>query len=372
MRVLALVPAVYDTSPGQRFRFEQWAPFLRHLGVQIAYEPFETDELHTVLYQRRCYWAKSRLALLAVARRISALKHIREFDVVYIFREAALLGPPIFENWVHRSNVPMVFDFDDAVWIPQTSGPNGKLVFLKCCGIRTRTACRNSAHVIAGNAYLAEFARQYNRKVTIVPTTIDVAKYTLRQKPQTDVPVIGWSGSFSTVPCLETIRGALMRLARSRRFRLRVIGTAEYQLGGADVQASAWRADTEIDDLRAIDIGLMPLPDDAWCRGKCGLKALQYMGLGIPAVVSPVGVNSTIVKDGESGYLATTEEEWVRKLDLLLSSPELRQKIGAAGRLTVEQEYSAQVHAPRVFNIFASVVNEQHATSERVACVDDR
>jgi glycosyltransferase involved in cell wall biosynthesis len=367
MRILALVPAVYDTSPCQRYRFEQWAPFLRNLGAQIAFEPFEDDGLHAIFYQRGYYWAKSRFTLQAVVRRISVLKHIREFDVVYVHREAALLGPPIFENWVHRSGVPMVFDFDDAVWLPVSSGPNGKLSLLKCCGLRTRTACRNSAHVMAGNAYLAGFAQQYNRNVTIVPTTIDIAKYTVGKKTQNEVPVIGWTGSFSTVPYLDTIRGALLRLARSRRFRLRVVGTPEYRLEGVDVQASDWRADTEVDDLRVIDIGIMPLPDDAWSRGKCGLKALQYMGLGIPAVVSPVGVNSSIVKDGENGYTATTEDEWVAKLDLLLASPELRQKIGAVGRLTVEQEYSAQVHAPRVFNIFASVVRKS-STSPSGTC----
>ena len=146
------------------------------------------------------------------------------------------------------------------------------------------------------------------------------------------------------------------------RFRLRVIGTPAYDLPGVDVEALPWRSETEIDDLAQIDIGLMPLPDDNWSKGKCGLKALQYMALGVPSICSPVGVNSTMITDGKNGYLAAGPAEWIEKIKLLMHSPELRQKLGRAGRETVEQEYSATVVAPRVLEVFRSAA----ATSVQV------
>jgi glycosyltransferase involved in cell wall biosynthesis len=163
---------------------------------------------------------------------------------------------------------------------------------------------------------------------------------------------IGWSGSFSTIQHLDTLREALTNLAGSEQFRLRVIGTPEYTLDGVDVESMPWRADTEVADLSAIDIGIMPLPDDGWSKGKCGLKALQYMALGIPTICSPVGVNSTIIEDGVNGYLAGSNADWISKLKVLIHDGTLRERIGLAGRETVEQKYSAKVIAPLVHEVF--------------------
>jgi glycosyltransferase involved in cell wall biosynthesis len=252
----------------------------------------------------------------------------------------------------------MIFDFDDAVFVSYKSPSNGYLSYLKFPG-KTATICRLSAHIMAGNPYLAEYARQYNpQNVTVIPTTIDTDKYHyLENKPTNDIPVIGWSGSHSTVQHLDTLRETLQDLAKQARFRLRVIGTPNYKIEGVDVEAMPWRSETETKDLEPIDIGVMPLPDDQWSKGKCGLKALQYMALGVPTMCSPVGVNSDIIQDGANGFLASTKEEWVEKLKRLIDSAELRRALGSAGRRTVEEKYSARVQAPRVFEILTSVVN---------------
>jgi glycosyltransferase involved in cell wall biosynthesis len=192
--------------------------------------------------------------------------------------------------------------------------------------------------------------------VTIVPTTIDTEKYRLLPRPSNQVPVIGWTGSFSTVQHLDTLAGALKRLARKENFRLVVIGPPVYKIDGVDVEAVKWRSATEVSDLRQLDIGIMPLPDESWTRGKCGCKALQYMALAIPTICSPVGVNSEIIQDGVNGLLANSEDEWVEKLTLLLHDANLRKRLGDAGRKTVETKYSAAVHAPRVYEILRSVV----------------
>ena len=275
-----------------------------------------------------------------------------QYDLVYIFREAAVIGPAWYERRIARSGVPIVFDFDDAVFVPYRSPSNGYLSYLKFPQ-KTSETCRLASHVMAGNAYLADYARKFNGNVTIVPTTIDTDKYRVVERTANPEKLtIGWSGSHSTVQHLDTIRDVLKAIGASERVKLRVIGTPKYDVDGVDVVASEWRPETEVDDLSEIDIGLMPLPDDRWARGKCGLKALQYMALGIPTICSPVGVNTTIITDGENGYLAATTGEWVEKMERLIGSAELRKRVGLAGRRTVEEQFSAKVIAPKVIEIF--------------------
>jgi glycosyltransferase involved in cell wall biosynthesis len=355
MRILAIVPSVYDTNPSQRFRIEQWEPLLSERGVEITFKPFESAELHAVLYKPGRVAEKLRLVTGALRRRAAEVRAARDFDAVYVLREAALLGPPLFERWLGRSGVPFVFDFDDAVFVPYVSPSNGYLSYLKFPG-KTRAICRMAAHVMAGNRYLADYARAVNDRVTVIPTTIDTEKYRVEPRAPNDVPVIGWSGSYSTAQHLATLSNALRRLAERERFRLRVIGAPDFRVEGVDVEALPWRAATEVEDMRPFDVGVMPLPDDQWSRGKCGLKALQYMALGVPTVCSPVGVNSEIVRDGETGLLASSDDEWVEKLSRLLRSAGERARLGLAGRATVEERYSAAVQAPRVYDLFASVV----------------
>ena len=355
MRVLALMPGLYDTSPGQRYRLEQWEPLLRERGVEITYAPFEDDELHSVVYKPGQMGKKLQLVSRNLARRLSTISKARKYDLVYILREAALLGPAFFERLLYQQRVPFVFDFDDAIFVTYRSPSNGYLSYLKFAS-KTKTICRLASHVMVGNPYLAEYAGQVNDKVTVIPTTIDTEKYRLSEPRDSDGPLtIGWTGSYSTVQHLDTLRGALKKLAETENFRLRVIGTPAYEIAPVNVEAMQWRAATELEDLSAIDIGVMPLPDDKWSKGKCGLKALQFMALGVPTICSPVGVNTDIIQDNENGFLAATEAEWVEKLTRLLRSAELRRRLGQAGRATVEEKYSAVTQAPRVYEIFRSV-----------------
>ncbi len=362
MRVLAVVPSIYDTSPGQRFRIEQWEPILGESGVEITYAPFENDELRAVLYKGGEVAAKIAAVSRNMKRRRNELANLSGYDLVYLFREAAILGPPWFERRIARSGIPIVFDFDDAIFVSYKSPSNGYLSYLKFPG-KTAEICRLSAHVMPGNAYLADYSRQFNDNVTVIPTTINTDKYEYRDRPaDPEIITIGWSGSFSTVQHLDTIRDVLQELARDETFRLRVIGTPSYKVSGVDTEAIQWRSDTEIDDLQHIDIGLMPLPDENWSRGKCGLKALQYMALGIPTICSPVGVNSTIIQDGENGFLAADKAEWIEKIKRLIHSAKLRRELGRAGRETVEHEYSATAIAPKVLEVFRSAI----AASQKV------
>ncbi len=269
-----------------------------------------------------------------------------------------MLGRAWFERSIAKSGVPMVFDFDDAVFVAYKSPSNGYLSYLKFPG-KTATICRLSAHVIAGNQYLADYALKENGNVTIIPTTIDTEKYIPSQRTsEAETLTIGWSGSYSTVQHLDTIRDVLQELAKTEKFKLRVIGTPAYDLPGVETEAIQWRSDSEIEDLKEDRYR----PDAAAGRRlepwKMRPESSAVYGLGIPTICSPVGVNSTIIQDNENGFLADSKEEWIKKLKLMLHGPELRRKIGMAGRKTVEDGYSAISQAPRVLQVFRSATEE--------------
>ncbi len=374
MRVLAWVPQALDTSPGQRFRIEQWDPLLRRDGIQITYAPFADLRLSQTLPRRGRLAGKAWGVGRALARRLGDAWRARAFDLVYIFRESALLGPALAERMLYWNDVPHVFDFDDAVWVRYVSPANSYLSYLRFPG-KTATVCRLARHVMAGNPFLASYARQHNPRVTVVPTTIDLEKYRPRDRSPGAAPAIGWTGSYSSIQYMHLLRPVLERLARRHPFRVVIVGGTGFSADGVEVEHRPWRSETEVEDLADIDIGVMPLADTEWERGKCGLKALQYMALGIPTVVSPVGVNQEIVSHGVNGLLAEDEDAWETGLERLLVDSELRGRLGNAGRETVERHYSAAVQAPRVAAVFREAVGGSHPRrfGERGAlCVDGR
>ncbi len=350
MRVLAWVPEPVDSTPGQRFRFEQWDPYLRDEGIEIRYSPFLDARSSALLKQPGHNLAKTIHILTALLRRLKEGVTIRDADVVYVFREDALLGPAWAVRTLRSRHIPFVYDFDDAVWVNYRSPANPLFSHLRWSG-KTAAYCRLAKHVLAGNDTLRAYAAEAGGSVTVVPTTIDTKTYVPSRRPANPVPIIGWSGSYSTEPYLELIRPALEQLSRSHRFRLVVIGGGRFQLSGAPVEHRPWRSATEVADLSDLDVGVMPLPDAAWERGKCGLKALQYMALGIPPVVSPIGANRGIVQDATNGFLAESPADWTRLLGQLLTDEGLRSRLGNAARRSVEQQYAASVHAPRVARV---------------------
>jgi glycosyltransferase involved in cell wall biosynthesis len=347
LRVLGLVPYPIGRAPGQRYRIEQWAPHLQGAGIEVSFAPFLSVAGMNVLYRSGHLATKVTATLRGHLRRLIQASETRRFDVAYVYREATMLGPPWFERWrLSRGGTPMVFDFDDAIYLPAASAANAWASRFKGAG-KTAALCRLARVVTVGNDVLAEFARPLARSVVVVPSTIDTDRYSLGPRPPNPRLVIGWTGSATTLPYLEAMAPMLRELGKTVDFDLRVIG-GDAKLEGLRVQCLPWRDATEIDDLRPLDVGLMPLPDDEWSRAKCGLKALQYMALGIPPVVSPVGANRTIVRDGVNGFYADSPADWIDRLRRLASDLELRHRLGAAARRTVEEGYSARTQALRM------------------------
>jgi glycosyltransferase involved in cell wall biosynthesis len=353
IRVLALVPYPERRAPGQRYRIEQWAPVMRAEGVEVTVAPFLDDRGMDVLYAHGRVAAKVAAMFRGQRRRTNDMRALSDFDVVYVYREATL-GRSAWAERMAARRLPLVYDFDDAIYLRAASTANAAFAFLKDAR-KAERLCTLAAHVTVANEHLAEFARRHARTVTVVPSTIDTDAYTVKPRAEHARVVIGWTGSRTTAPYLQALLPALRRLRGRMDFELRVIG-ADVQDPALDVRCVPWSAPSEVEDLRAIDIGLMPLPDDEWARGKGGMKALQYMALGIPPVVSPVGVNTTIVTHGVNGLHAASDDEWVERLERLGRDTASRAQLGAEARRTVVEGYSAAVHAPRMARIFQDVV----------------
>ncbi len=363
MKLLVIAPSLRDTSPGSRFRVEQWIPYFEAAGVSCTYAAFEDESLHELIYTRGNYFGKIGAMLRAVGRRISLTSRARDFDLVFVFEEVSRIGPALLERAIQRLGVPLIYDFCDPIYLPYRSPANHYLSRLKCFG-KTAAICRLADHVLVGNEGLADYARRYNSKVTVVPITIDTRLYTARAGTRTtEAPVIGWSGSHSTVPHLERIRPVLHELARLRRFRLLVVGTPDFTLEGVPCKARRWSAAREVEDLHEMDIGIMPLPDDPWTKLRSHLKVRQYMGVGIPAVASPAGVNRELVEDGVNGYLANSAGEWLKHLVRLIDEPEARLTMGRKARATIEERYSGEVWAGRVHRILNQVLGREESSA---------
>jgi glycosyltransferase involved in cell wall biosynthesis len=358
IRVLALVPYPLGTAPGQRYRMEQWAPYLDEAGIDVHFEPFAEARLGQALYDSGRYLTKAALMGRAWLASIEHAWRAARFDVVYLYREAALVGPALLERLTRWRNPRIVYDFDDAIWLRYLSPRNRYLSYFKAPG-KTRTLCRLASAVTVGSEHLAQFARRYNRSVTIVPSTISLRVY--RPAPSrggSERPVVGWTGSHSSIQYLKLVEGALQELSQRRRFQLRVIGVPGFSVPGVDVESRPWRAETEVEDLWPLDVGIMPLSDDPWTAGKCAMKAIQYLGVGVPAVVSPVGSNREVIQDGVTGFHASSQDEWVRALERCLDDAALRARMGLAGRAAVAAHYSAEVQAPRLGSLLRSVAEE--------------
>jgi glycosyltransferase involved in cell wall biosynthesis len=355
-RILALVHKPLGLAPGQRFRIEQWAPLLAsEHGISVDFSVFESPQLTQVLYEPGKRATKAAFVIRDSIRRRSVLPLAREYDAVVIYREASLFGPALYERLLARSGKPIIFDFDDAIWLHNTGSINGWFTRLRFPG-KTATICRLASAVVVGNSYLASYARPLNDNVTVIPATVDLDRFPVQPPLQKESPfVIVWSGSVSTLPHLETARRALERVGRKRKTVLRVISSRppEYAFDGIELQFVPWSADSEAANLGASHVGIMPLPDDEFTRGKGGFKALLYMAVGRPVVISPVGVNAEIVVSGTNGFLARTEDDWVGALDALAESPSLRDRLARAARTTVVNGYSAGFGAAA----FAGVVN---------------
>lgn len=355
-RILVLASKPLGISPSQRYRFEQWAPHLaREHRISLDFAPFESEALARLLYEPGQVAAKAFWTLRDFGRRSAVLRRAKRYDAIVIHREAALIGPAIYERLLAWTGKPIIYDFDDAIWSLGQAWKNGWFSRLHFTS-KTSTICKLAAAVTTGNGYLADYARKRNPSVSIIPSSIDLAHYPEAPEPEnTGKFVVSWTGSTSTLVHFEHAREALERLAARLPIVVKIICSRppERPIAGAEMRFVQWSPEREAADVGNCHVGIMPLPDDEVSRGKGGMKALQFMATGRPVVVSPVGVNTDIVQPGHNGFHARKAEEWVAALERLALDSQLRSRLGRNARLTVEANYRAEASAAK----FANVVN---------------
>ncbi len=348
-----------NRSPGQRFRFEQYLKHLESNGFDYTISYLIDQKDDAIFYAPGKYLQKTHFLVKSLLHRWNDMKTLDGYDLVFLYREAHMLGTTWFERKIKKAGIKMIVDFDDSIWLKDISNGNKKLAFLKRPE-KTAEIVKLSDLVIVGNNYLAEYARQFNPNIHIIPTTIDTEYYVPQAIPHAaDRVCIGWTGSSTTLKHFSLAVPVLQALRRKygEKIHFRLISDEPFMGELPGLQNIPWKKESEVADLQAIDIGIMPLPDDAWSRGKCGFKGLQYMALGKPAVMSPVGVNTEIITHGENGFLASSPEEWEQILTRLIENPLLRKEIGLQGRKTVEERFSFHSQKDHYLNIYKKLLS---------------
>jgi glycosyltransferase involved in cell wall biosynthesis len=330
-RILVL-PISDRQGASARYRVYQYIPLLEQAGFEVSVLPPAGKR------RGAARWVDS------AAERRRCVEEAAEADVVFLQKR---LLPPGFVRKMKGTGTPLVFDFDDAIFRAahkRRSWATRRKVQRRFCAVLSAADL-----VLAGNTFLAEAAGNYAKTVRVLPTVVDLCRYPLKEHSVSGSLTVGWIGSRATEPYLHALDGVLARLAaRHPGLRLVVVSDGEFCAEGVRVERRAWSESTEVDDILSFDIGLMPLEDNTWTRGKCGLKALQYMAAGIPAVSSPVGVVAEFTQHDVSGMLCGSAEKWEQSIERLLADADLRSRMGASGRAVVEERFALEQHAPRL------------------------
>ncbi len=357
MRILFIVPYPPEGA-SNRLRVEQYIPYLKTKGIRYRIRPFVNKNFYKILYIKGHYFSKAFYFFMSILNRLFDIFRALKYDIIFIHREALPIGSILIETILSKIKKKIIFDFDDAVFLPNTSKSNNYIERFKNPNKISRIITLSDC-VIVGNNYLAEYADKFNNNVIVIPTPIDTNKYTVDTNRRNSSEVtIGWIGSFTTRSYLEEIWHVLELLKmKYSNVKLKFIGNwSELKNPFDKAEYKEWSMESEISDVRSFDIGIMPMPDDMWTKGKCGFKAILYMACGIPVVASPVGTNMEIIEDGVNGFFADSEKEWIDRLSMLIEDLELRKRIGMAGRDTVEKRYSVAHTA----DYFIAALNEAY------------
>ncbi len=352
MRAVFLVPWPSQAA-STRLRAEQYFPYLRAQGVEPVLRPFMSLSLYGRVYERGHLALKTLGVLAGSIRRLVDVLSASRSDVVFIHREAFPFGTTLIERAISHAGVPIVLDFDDAIYLPATSAPNGFVRYFK----RPRKVdrlIRLSQTVVTGNGHLQRYAARINPNTVVVPTPVDARLYRPRTTPHASQElVIGWIGSGTTARYVNQLTRPIGRiLEKYPHVRVVLTGGRVQDLEHLPrVTYRPWSLHSELGTLQEFDLGLMPYPDSEWARGKCAFKALLYMSVGIPAVCSDVGMASEMIDSGANGFLARSEDDWYDILDLLANDRQARERVGRAGRELVSSQYSLERHAPRLLDV---------------------
>jgi glycosyltransferase involved in cell wall biosynthesis len=357
MKVLFIVPYPSE-GPSSRFRVEQYLDYLRAKDIGYCLRPFYNSSTYKILHKKGKFIRKVISLFRFTLKRIGDVLRARSYDIVFVHRESHPFGGAIFERLFKALAGRLVYDFDDSIFLPADTNAGGlnKVIRFFKRPSRISKIISLSDCVIAGNKFLAQYARRFNSNVTILPTCIDTDRYKPAQRPVNNQRVvIGWIGSPWTAIYLSLLDNVFAELQKMKDIEIRIIGANYGNCACPCISCRNWSLETEIKELQQFDIGIMPLSDDAWARGKCAFKIIQYMAVGIPAVASPVGMNLEVIEDGTNGFLALTDKDWIDRLSLLIKDEVLRKAMGMRGRRIVQEKYSVASNVDKFIHTLENI-----------------
>jgi glycosyltransferase involved in cell wall biosynthesis len=364
LKVAALVPYQVDYCAGQRFRIEMWAKALKPRGIEVSFLPYTDKPLTDVLVQRGHFAEKAVHMSRCFAQQALRISRAPRPDVVFLYREASILGPAVLEKLVRKWNVPMIYDIDEPLWVPFDSGANGVLSDLRFPS-KVPKLMALCDQVLAANQMQGMFAAAQNPNVTIVPMAADMNRYSPAPTSVNDITPaqirVCWTGTRSTQPNLTTIAGPLARLARSHKAIMRVIGDEPMTLPDVPLEFFPWTYASEVPQLHQCQIGVVPIRPDNWSPWKFFFKLVQMMALGLPVVAAPIGSNLEIIKDGVNGFLPRSQDEWYQRLAELADDAALRRRIGEAARETVKDAFGLHTQIDQMERIFKTSAETRRA-----------
>jgi glycosyltransferase involved in cell wall biosynthesis len=348
MKILMLTR--YGTrGASSRLRSYQYIPYLKGNKFEVSVEPLLNDMYLEYLY------SGNRIPMILVIRsyirRILILLKCKKYSLLFIEKELFPWLPSWAERILSLFKIPYIVDYDDAIF--HNYDLNNKRIIRYTIGNKIGTIMKGAALVIAGNEYIAQYAKNARaNRIEIIPTVIDLNKYYVANRIPKTTFTIGWIGSPSTAKFLKIVESVISQFCKEVQGRVVLIGSGPISFGETPIEIRPWSEATEVSDIQSFDVGIMPLVDGPWEQGKCGYKLIQYMACGLPVISSNVGINKEIVDNGINGFLANKPEEWLNALRTLYNDPKLRVKFGDAGRKKVESKYSLQVTSPVIGRLF--------------------
>lgn len=359
-KILIICPHPINVAPGQRLKYEQYFQTWENEGFHLKISSFMTLRFWNIVYKKGHFIEKVFWTIFGYFKRLFTLFMIPFYDITYVFLWGTPFGTSFYERLIRLLSKKMVYDIDDMVFLGHSSEANkiwqslkgkSKMIYLM----------KVANHVITCTPKLDEFVRQYNKNTTDISSTVDTdIRYIPVNNYRNDhVITLGWSGSHSTSKYLYLLSNVLQKIAKSYQYKLIVMGESNFNIEGVNIEAYDWSEDIEIKILQKFDIGLYPLPDEDWVYGKSGLKAIQYMALGIPTIATALGANFRIIESEKNGYLVNPNDDkkWEEYIESLILNEDLRKNIGNAARKTIQEKYSIEANKQKYLDIFSSLFN---------------
>tara|TARA_Y100001970_G_scaffold272824_1_gene369991 strand:- start:199 stop:1278 length:1080 start_codon:yes stop_codon:yes gene_type:complete len=356
-KILILCPYPQNVAAGQRFKYEQYFNSWINQGYSLEVSSFFNEKTWTILYKDGNFIGKAIGTIKGYISRIKFLFLLKRYHIVYIFMWVTPLGTTLFERLVRRFSKNLIYDFDDSVFLDSNT-PESMNLGLSGVTRKSRYLISYADRVILSSPYNLEFCLEKNLKkqAVYIPCSIDTDRFKEKKQVNEDQKVvIGWTGTFSSIPYLDSLKEALLRLSQEVPYKLLLITNFDYSFKEVDLEVSQWNRDTEIEDLHSIDIGIYPVTLDQWALGKGGLKVIQYMSIGVPSVATNYGTACDIIEDGVNGFLVNNDDEWIDRLKELISDVNLRKNMGLAARKKAESLYSTKVVESKYLKVLNSI-----------------